>query len=272
MMKLHWAGLIYGLAVWLAGKGCGAAGAPGVAQERYEEELRIRPLDNKFVLLSFVFDVVLEAPGGGTPILESPHQSLLPRQLSQILQDAHTRELHLRFARGRWEYEKWGRLPVNGSNTGGSGAEIWAVVADDDAPGRADREARLFARWRSLVKSLAGMTCSSLNFIDRSVTHMPQLAFGGSQANNSRLFHGMLPQESVCTENLTPFLKLLPCKGRAGLSYMLDGHRLFGSQWHSLSTDVVPLDREGLRLRFSQRVDAVFDADRSLATEGGAFG
>ncbi len=32
---------------------------------------------------------------------------------------------------------------------------------------------------------------------------------------------GSLPREAVCTENLTPWLKLLPCTGKAGLAAVL---------------------------------------------------
>ncbi len=34
-------------------------------------------------------------------------------------------------------------------------------------------------------------------------------------------YAGSLPQESVCTENLTPWLHMLPCGGRAGLAALL---------------------------------------------------
>ena len=40
--------------------------------------------------------------------------------------------------------------------------------------------------------------------------------------------YAALPRESVCTENLTPWLKLLPCRDAAGLaSLLLDRRQLF---------------------------------------------
>lgn len=46
-----------------------------------------------------------------------------------------------------------------------------------------------------------------------------------------------LPQEAICTENLTPWTKLLPCRGRKGLASLLVATNLFNSQFISLSLD-----------------------------------
>lgn len=87
-----------------------------------------------------------------------------------------------------------------------------------------------------------------------------------STASNLHLLHGTLPREVVCTENLTPFLKLLPCKGKAGISSLLDGHKLFDSSWQSMSIDVVPICDEGTnncKLQITQTIDMVLDIQRS---------
>ena len=92
---------------------------------------------------------------------------------------------------------------------------------------RADR------RWLTLTNALSGLFCASLNFIDSTRTTRPVMSFqpagdhSNSTLSNLHLLHGTLPREVVCTENLTPFLKLLPCKGKAGISSLLDGHKLF---------------------------------------------
>lgn len=90
----------------------------------------------------------------------------------------------------------------------------------------------------------------------------------GHHANSSNLhlLHGTLPHEVVCTENLTPFLKLLPCKGKAGISSLLDGHKLFDASWQTMSIDVRPMcGRDGgdCALEMEQTVDMVLDVDRS---------
>lgn len=83
---------------------------------------------------------------------------------------------------------------------------------------------------------------------------------------NLHLLHGTLPHEVVCTENLTPFLKLLPCKGKAGISSLLDGHKLFDASFQTMALDVRPVcstDNGECSLEMEQSVDMVLDIARS---------
>ena len=66
-------------------------------------------------------------------------------------------------------------------------------------------------------------------------TFEPEGVHHASMLPNLQLLHGSLPHEVVCTENLTPFLKLLPCKGKAGISSLLDGHKLFDASWQVMA-------------------------------------
>jgi phosphatidylinositol glycan class T len=128
---------------------------------------------------------------------------------------------------------------------------------------------RAFSRWLTLTNALSGLFCASLNFIDATKTIRPVMSFqpegDHSNAPNLHLLHGTLPHEVVCTENLTPFLKLLPCKGKAGISSLLDGHKLFDASWQTMSIDVRPtcgLDGQ-CTLEMEQSVDMVLDIERS---------
>lgn len=141
--------------------------------------------------------------------------------------------------------------------------ELWAWV-------EADTEEQAFARWLTLTNALSGLFCASLNFIDATKTIRPVTAFSpeGQHANtgNLHLLHGTLPHEVVCTENLTPFLKLLPCKGKAGISSLLDGHKLFDAAWQTMAIDVRPTCEEGssaCSIEMEQNVDMVLDIARS---------
>lgn len=91
--------------------------------------------------------------------------------------------------------------------------------------------------------------------------------------SNLHLLHGTLPREVVCTENLTPFLKLLPCKGKAGISSLLDGHKLFDASWQSMSIDVRPVCSDGKDcvLEITQTIDMVLDIQRSKRSRGVYF-
>lgn len=91
-----------------------------------------------------------------------------------------------------------------------------------------------------------------------------------SAVDNMHLLHGVLPHEVVCTENLTPFLKLLPCKGKAGIASLLDGHKLFDASFQSMAIDIRPIcPTEGeCVLQIEQTIDMVLDVDRSKRPRG----
>ncbi|KAK1069928.1 Subunit of the glycosylphosphatidylinositol transamidase complex-like protein [Friedmanniomyces endolithicus] len=231
-----------------------------LAIPEYSEHLHLRPLPNGYLYAGFNFTASTSLSA-----YESQHFRYFPRSLGQILQHSDTRELHLRFALGRWDDESWGSRPRDGKREGGTGVEIWAWL--DSGGGKPAVEERC----SSLVNSLSGLFCASLNFIDGTKTTRPVLSFepeGTHRGGDDRmeLFHGTLPHEVVCTENLTPFLKLLPCKGKAGISSLLDGHKVFDANWQTMSIDVRPICGLGgeCRLEIQQTVDIVLDIERSM--------
>ncbi|KAI9787428.1 MAG: Subunit of the glycosylphosphatidylinositol transamidase complex-like protein [Peltula sp. TS41687] len=245
---------------------------PATASD-YHERLLLQPLPPSNLLASFNF-----RSNESYSAVEKHNYRLFPRSLGQILQHANTLELHLRFTLGRWDAETWGARPWDGAKEGGTGVELWAWV-------EAGSEKEADARWTTLTNALSGLFCASLNFIDSTRTIRPRMSFQpmgshapppsssnktlSSSSSRLHLLHGTLPREPVCTENLTPFLKLLPCKGRAGISSLLDGHRLFDASWQSMSIDVRPVCPSGdeggaeCRLEIDQTVDMVLDIERS---------
>ncbi|KAJ5669782.1 hypothetical protein N7462_010852 [Penicillium macrosclerotiorum] len=231
--------------------------ASAIASSDYHEKLLLQPLPQSSLLASFNFR-------GNTSqqLFDSQHFRYFPRALGQILQHAYTKELHLRFTTGRWDAESWGPRPWNGSKEGGTGVELWAWIDATD-----DEEA--FAKWITLTQSLSGLFCASLNFVDSTRTTRPVVSFKPTgdhkDVNGLHLLHGTLPGEVVCTENLTPFLKLLPCKGKAGISSLFDGHKLFDAAWQSMSVDmrpICPVEDECV-VQIEQTVDMVLDIERS---------
>lgn len=230
----------------------------------YHEQLNLRPLPQSDLLASFNFrsNTSLED-------FESKNFRLFPRSLGQILQHADTRELHLRFTLGRWDTEAWGSRPWDGRKEGGQGVELWAWL-DAETDEEAD------SKWLVLTNALSGLFCASLNFIDATRTIRPVMSFQpeGDHPNttlaNTRLLHGVLPHEVVCTENLTPFLKLLPCKGKAGIGSLLDGHKLFDASFQSMAIDVRPVcdDTGKCVLEMEETIDMVLDVNRSKRPRG----
>lgn len=75
--------------------------------------------------------------------------------------------------------------------------------------------------WKELTSALSGLLCASLNFIDASNSISPEISFRltgvddlQNQLNSTHLRYATLPREIVCTENLTPWKKLLPCDSK----------------------------------------------------------
>lgn len=66
-----------------------------------------------------------------------------------------------------------------------------------------------------------------------------------------RIRHASLPSENVCTENLTPFLKLLPCKSLAGIAALLNPHKLFDADWHGMGLHVLWQKSSGVQVRLT---------------------
>lgn len=94
-----------------------------VSSSDYHERLLLRPLPQNALLASFNF-----RSNESLSSFEQQNFRYLPRSVGQILQHAHTKELHLRFSFGRWDAESWGARPWNGAREGGTGVELWAWV------------------------------------------------------------------------------------------------------------------------------------------------
>ncbi|KAK5691777.1 Subunit of the glycosylphosphatidylinositol transamidase complex-like protein [Elasticomyces elasticus] len=229
-----------------------------VLAQTYTEHLHLSPLAQTSHLLA-AFNFTSTTP---LPTYESGHFTHFPRSLAQILQHTRTRELHLRFAWGRWDDEAWGPRPRMGRREGGTGVEIWTWLDQNDEGGGVEE------RWTGLV-----------NGLNSTRTTHPVLSFSPEGTHEDvrglELLHGTLPHEVVCTENLTPFLKLLPCKGKAGVSSLLDGHKVFDANWQTMSIDVRPVcpggsggGGEQCVLEIQQTVDVVLDVERSMRARG----
>lgn len=230
----------------------------------YRESLDITPLPRNNLLVSFNFEIESNY-ANESKVSEHSYYTAFPRSLAPILEKTNTRELHLRFGQGWWDSEEWGQLPLSGHYSGGVGVEVWSVI-------EAATKQESFESWKYLVNSLSGLFCASLNFIDSSKTTFPVQSFKPrgqvtllNSNNKLHLLRAALASEPVCTENLTPFVKFLPTRGKSGLSSLLDGHRVFESEWHKMSIDIeTQCEGELCRYLMTLKVDAVVDVSRSL--------
>lgn len=115
---------------------------------------------------------------------------------------------------------------------------------------------RIDERWKGLRNALSGLFCASIASLDELRTTSPSQFFvpEGSLPGwdvPHQLRHASLPSEHVCTENLTPFLKLLPCKSRSGIAALLNPHRLFDADWHGMGVHVLWRGDAGVEVRLT---------------------
>lgn len=255
-----------------AGITAAASGAiPDAAGSSYNESLTLRPLPRNTLLATFQFSAQSLAGAIDFDHADASHFAYFPRLLAPVISATNTRELHLRFTQGWWDAQLWGRLPDDGIHSGGTGVEMWAVIEAADL-----HDAK--KQWYLLSKVLSGFFCASLNFIDDAITTVPRLqtqtasaGYAAGAQNALFLLRAALPAEPICTENLTPFLKLLPTRGKAGIASLLDGHKLYDSLWHSMAVDVTTVceTSEKCHLQMDQAIHLVVDIQRSLRRKTG---
>ncbi|KAJ7950457.1 GPI transamidase component PIG-T [Quillaja saponaria] len=188
-------------------------------EEEFSEDLLLKPLPDRKVLAHFHFETK-------APFTESfgRHHHLFPKAISQLVQKYHVRSMELSFTQGRWNYDRWGGFdPISSRNAKPPGVELWAVF---DVP-----QDQVDASWKNLTHSLSGLFCASINFLESSTAYSsPDWSFPPASGS---LRYGTLPREAVCTENLTPWLKLLPCRDKAGISALMDRPSIYRGFYHS---------------------------------------
>jgi len=171
---------------------------------RFDEEVFVRPVLSGTVV-SYLFTTTWDHP-------KPQHYNLFPKFLGQMMEDFGVEELRLGFSKGEWESDAYG---MQFSSSSASGVELSAVFVDD-----AD------TRWNMLTRSISTISCTKLDSIAQSAK---------ISSNNSTIFYAQFPSQASCTENLTPWLALLPCRGNAGLAKSIIPRRLFSADYHAFN-------------------------------------
>ncbi|XP_071763491.2 GPI-anchor transamidase component PIGT [Centroberyx gerrardi] len=233
--------------------------SPPVPQSKddFQEELVIRPLHSGDIYASFQFRTLWDTDFmGGNKV---SHYRLFPKSLGQVISKFSVRELHISFTQGYWRTMQWGQpfLPSP------PGAELWVWFQDTvtDVDGT----------WKELTNVLSGIFCASLNFIDSTNTVQPSASFKplglGNVTDHHFLRYATLPREIVCTENLTPWKKLLPCGSKAGLAVLMKSEKLFHSSFHSQALHIRPVCQDwqckDTSWELRQTLNVVFDLHTS---------
>ncbi|OWZ07016.1 GPI transamidase component [Phytophthora megakarya] len=198
------------------------------ARAAFTEQLTLRPLPAiNQVLGHFAFSVDETSSRNGA--------SLFPNVLRQILEKHDAESLHLTFSVGRYADWRYGSAQSFNSSNAPFGTRLQVAL-------RGDKDLQL--RWRGITSELGGIFSASLNQMDETVVtglmagSIPQElgAFPTTKANPALVFlHGSLAREELCTENLTPWLKMLPCRAISGLGALIDPINAVSGEYLSLS-------------------------------------
>ncbi|XP_034834289.1 GPI transamidase component PIG-T [Maniola hyperantus] len=218
----------------------------------FKEEMFIKPMppSHLYVYLQFL------TLANGEKSFE--HSHLAPRSLGEIVSRYQVEELHLTLTEGQWRHSEWGYPVLDAA----PGAELYVWFSPDVVD--------VDTQWKKLSSTLSGLFCASLNFIESFNTITPKMALWPMGVNSksrqnitSQLRYASLPREIVCTENLTPWKKLLPCESSHGFSSLLNSRMIHNTNYHSIGIHIrrMCVDSNCLEtnLEIKQTVALVYD-------------
>jgi phosphatidylinositol glycan class T len=229
----------------------------------YTEKLNIVQLEDGKLMTEFSFEQIVTRT-------DSVHYQLFPKAIAEILSTFGVKEMHISFTKGRWRADRYGYGLSPQTPPAPPGAHLYAWLNSSSV----DRN------WVGLTNTLGGLFCASLNFMGPTVTSEPKFVYDSFEpkyVGDATLRVSSLPREIVCTENLTPWAKLLPCQSKAGLAQLLNGYKLFDANYQSVSLHYIPIcqvlssltkdaDCAVVHHKLLQTVTAVFDPFRTKNT------
>lgn len=155
---------------------------------------------------------------------DGSHGFGFPRSIIQILQQSpFKKEIKLSFRKGRWPKDSNGMDLSNHLKDGirSQGVEFEASSFNTTTTTK---------DFLYLADCLSGLFCSSLSTIS-DISHY--------STKNYQTFNAILANEAVCTENLTPWIRLLPPGTPSPLKSLLPkGDFLFSQPFHQLDLSI----------------------------------
>ncbi|KAH9425844.1 hypothetical protein DERP_005063 [Dermatophagoides pteronyssinus] len=206
----------------------------GIDDEHFDEQLIIRSLNDGQISAHFEFKTFINAnlsyPFG---VDAGKHNDIFPLSLLRLFHQLEIQELHFSLTKGYWKYDRWG-LPARDTSPN---AHLWAWFST---------YLNSKNNWNKLTSLLSGQFCASINLINPTVTIRPKISYRpflklkpieDKNIEHDYGYMASLPQEPICTENLTPFTKMLPCQRNKGLASLLHATNIFDTQFYSQSVD-----------------------------------
>lgn len=230
-----------------------ALASEGVAtntHDKYYEDLYIKPLQDGKLFTQFRFRTLYRKDFKS--LRWENKLEIFPLSLADLVSATDLNKLHFSLTKGNWNYRNWGYS----SRSSPPGAQIRVEFSRHN-----ESQER---SWKRLVNSLAGKFCTSLSSADEKTLVASKLTFGSlfEESNSTeRVLYANLPEETFCTENLTPWKKLLPCYSNSGLASLLTAVNLFKSSYSSLAIDLGPnADVEGQeQVKLVQTISVIFN-------------
>ncbi|KGB76328.2 phosphatidylinositol glycan class T [Cryptococcus deuterogattii R265] len=191
--------------------------AAGHSPNSFHESLTLHPLPDGKLSVLFEFTTYFTQTKS-TSSIPQYHHSVTPPSLLLPLQTCNISEISISFVSGRWDQRRTSQSGPLHYLSGGGGGEVRGWVRNGNEGGSEEE------RWGAVTHALGGLFCAGLGPKD---TGENVKTFGGiyppHRGDPDGLTHFLLshPHHNLCTENLTPFLSLLPSKGLSGLSALL---------------------------------------------------
>lgn len=216
-------------------------------QDTYHENLYLRPLLDGKLLAHFNFTTIYRKD---IKSLRWENQfQVFPLPIGDLVAATDLNRLHFSITKGNWNYRNWGS-PVRASPPGGQMRVQLSPYNENPQKS-----------WRRLVNLLSGRFCSSLTSKDNAVATRLTFSSDNPLPPNSteHILYTHLPEESLCTANLVPWKKLLPCQNK-GLASLLTTN-LFKTSYSTLAVDLEPvISEEGYeKVQLSQSFSVIFN-------------
>lgn len=207
--------------------------------DQYHENLFIRPLVDGKLFTQFQFRTIYRRDIKSLR-WENKIQ-IFPLSIAELISASDANALHFSLTRGNWNYKNWGYA----SYISPPGSQIRVDFSNlNKVPGKS---------WAKLINLLSGKFCASLQSASEMMISSSKLFFADDPLSDNfnsskQTYYANLPEETLCTENLTPWKKLLPCYSNSGLASLLNPKYILHSSFSSLSIDIEPqkcLDMSG---------------------------
>nr|CAD2193768.1 unnamed protein product [Meloidogyne enterolobii] len=188
------------------------------SKEVFAENLFVSSLNNGDIITIFNFTLSSQN--------NEDNSIYMPWLFLHLFEQFSLENFKLTISQGFWRTNLWGYQHVN---TGvASGTELSVKFFD--------KTKNTYQKWHDFIHLINGLFCTSILGL------LPQ--FSVQPKFNDGWWYGSLGGESVCTENLQSWKRLLPCKN-SGLASLLKPTSLLSTRFHSITIEMNKQNRNG---------------------------